>query len=584
MELPPEDSHFLELGHDAFKDESLGVCFDTETVDGFILRGLDQDPHLHGSPQDRSCPIQNPKGEDPIPGGRRCSQLEPVPRGQRDCSVHGAETDGEFVLQEPDQDLNLLRSRQDCHSPQNLKGDGLGGGLCCSQLEPFPRGRRDCSVHGAETAGEFALQEPDQDLNLLRSRQDRHSPQNLKGDGLGGGPCCSKLEQGPKELKDGSVCVCLSHEQLAVDLHGQEVLKNWSLLNSTQDYCGPRPAEDQNGDALLPEVSFCRQFEAGRHVLKDTFACDGRSKADIEKDLCFQEHGRDDLSLAPNRPRFAQDHRADFPEGPCCLELVSRGLGLDVVVEQGQESGVLGDVLAVRSLHEEKCGPSPVLDHRVDDLLPESRSCSRSEPRHSGLEQSSFCVRLSRFVERDGQVSVRYRELKPQNYSADAPDLDCEEFVFKKLSNIRAGQTSKNYRARSSPAANSCQGTHELPRIVKHKQSSITFSDYAENRADVYGSLDDGESSGDQDAERADGEGDGDDDVFLERRVHRWRKRQSDCSRRSKAGDACHFEAEPDSRREEQLSVSRSFSSSLRLGLLRADASGVECALRQPSR
>lgn len=58
----------------------------------------------------------------------------------------------------------------------------------------------------------------------------------------------------------------------------------------------------------------------------------------------------------------------------------------------------------------------------------------------------------------------------------------------------------------------------DLPRIVKHKPSSITFSDYKDHHAFITESSDDGESSQEEeeDDEHDDGDDDGDDDVFPE--------------------------------------------------------------------
>lgn len=120
-----------------------------------------------------------------------------------------------------------------------------------------------------------------------------------------------------------------------------------------------------------------------------------------------------------------------------------------------------------------------------------------------------------------------------QKYLDQNVDLNCEcgKTGFKKLEPITNGNVKRPPNEDStphlnipSPSSHSSKKATNLPRIVKHKLSSITFSDYsctsgAERPAFANESSDDGESSAEEDAAHGDGDGDNDgddDDVFLE--------------------------------------------------------------------
>ncbi|XP_061537963.1 stAR-related lipid transfer protein 13 isoform X2 [Phycodurus eques] len=460
--------------------------------------------------------------------------------------------------------------------------------LHCLQLELGLNRLKNNSVgvglNKTETLDEFVLQGHNQDLHFLFSLQD-HCGLSLdpKGEDLARGPCSSQLEPVPKGLKDSSVCVGLSIEQLAEDLHGQRDLsKDRRLLNSLKDSCVPRPIQELKGEDL-PDVSCCYRFEPGQNIQKSTSVCDGLKKAELVEGVFSQEHRQGGLlSLPHNRccPCPVLDHRSDdlLLGGPFCSqsEVVPKQLkdtsvcvclnNPDVVVDTclGEVSVVLGDepkVLGFLSLPHDRCGH--VQDLRANYPLPKPQCGSQLEP-GNGLKDRSVCVYLSDFVEDHGQVSVVHREFEPQIHSVDTVDLDCEDgnVVFRTLSNGHVSQTSEDRHISSSPTANSHQGSVELPRIIKHKQSSITFSDYAKCRTRVKTSLDDGVSSGD-DVYDDQADDDDDDDVFLElppskelRANHSHRKdsgkKRSYCVSDPTGRDMCGYEAEAESSTKEE--------------------------------
>lgn len=118
-------------------------------------------------------------------------------------------------------------------------------------------------------------------------------------------------------------------------------------------------------------------------------------------------------------------------------------------------------------------------------------------------------------------------------HAGQTADLNCEcvKTDFKKLETISNGHIILSPEdPRLTPNLNSFptltvtetvpdsnRRVLDLPRIVKHKQSSITFSDYNDHHAVINQSSDDGESSQEEEEDdHGDGDDDDDDDVFPE--------------------------------------------------------------------
>lgn len=230
------------------------------------------------------------------------------------------------------------------------------------------------------------------------------------------------------------------------------------------------------------------------------------------------------------------------------------------------------------------------LDHREDNCLPEAQgSLLESEEDSPELAKSFFCANYNT----ECVETVCFHELEqvsaiPKAASLDtaqlleavsmlpgtthdclllpAPagegqsvlDLNCEyvKTDFKKLGPLSNG----------SNVPDSDQRVLDWPHIVKHKQSSITFSEYtcpsrANRCAFVIESSDDGESSQEGEKEDDDGHHDGDDDdeddddVFPDLLPHSrdiclsHRQRKDKQKRRASAGtehrsSSCGYEAE----------------------------------------
>ncbi|XP_061683208.1 stAR-related lipid transfer protein 13 isoform X2 [Syngnathoides biaculeatus] len=450
---------------------------------------------------------------------------------------------------------------------------------CCLQLElelnRLKNNSVDAGLNMTETLEKFVVQEDNQDLNLLISPQEYCGPSlDPKGEDLS---CCSQLEVVPKERKDSSFGAGLGIDHLAEDLLGQRnAPKDQSLLSSPKDSFVPQPVQEVKGEDL-PEVSCCYQFGPGQNRQKGISVWDGLDKADLVEGLFSQG-----LQISPHNrcsPYHVSDQRLDdhlqggrvFSQTEVVPELLKDTSvciclnNPDVVVDTclREVSVVLGDespVLGFLSLPHARCGPCRVQDPRATDHLPGPHCCSQLEPGY-GLKDRSVCVYLSDFVEPQGQVSVVLQEFEPQNCSVGTVELNCEDgnVELKTLSNGHVSQTSEDGLIISSPTPNSRQESVELPRIIKHKQSSITFLDYAKCRTCVKSSSDHGESSGDDVFyDQADEE----DDVFLElppgRELRANRglrkdsgKKRSYCINGPTGSDICGYEAEAESSSKE---------------------------------
>lgn len=194
-------------------------------------------------------------------------------------------------------------------------------------------------------------------------------------------------------------------------------------------------------------------------------------------------------------------------------------------------------------------------DHRRVDRLPGAQRCSQLESDRSPVQLKNTCVRRSvqdMCLQEPEQEPVMLAA-EPLDPSSRGPVLQEAPAQNAERTDVRGSEPASNghlTETSEEPPANGLDSIPpprapvdpsrkllDLPRIVKHKPSSITFSDCTDQQALTHESSDDGESSLEDEEEDGDhADDDDDDDVFLELPLRRELLASHRCRSNSKDG------------------------------------------------
>ncbi|XP_061733450.1 stAR-related lipid transfer protein 13 isoform X3 [Nerophis ophidion] len=378
------------------------------------------------------------------------------------------------------------------NSLQDLTEDGLLEGPYGSQLEGGGDELEDSSVRGGLQNTKYVA-----DVSL------RISPQDLRSWPL-------KLSQ--ESRQESFVCISLNNTMEYVGKVGQ----NLNLLSCDQDHSGSLPVQYYKGDELLSEDRNSSHMEpspggqeGGSQSLEHCDQLSAILGATQDKDLDFLSSSQNCCCPLPVQDKGCYDlsdaqdcsQRVLVPGGlmdsfvcvnPNKVELVKH------LCEwmQGEVLANPTEDLSLLSSLQDHCGPLPVQDLQCNDP-PEAQGCLPLELVPNKLKDTSVSDDLCSHVQEQGIKLLG-------DATEDLNGIKRSEIISTDL----VSQTSEE------PALTSPNSTPDLSRIIKLKQSSITFSDYAEHRPRIDGSSDEGESSQEEEEEEDDNKEN--DDVFLE--------------------------------------------------------------------